>query len=60
MGEKKEASEEVTGGSVLIENRGGVIRGGGVGGRRVLRECLWGEGGGAKYFFRGRDSHKVL
>ena len=53
-GEKEEASKEVAG-RFLIKNRGrgGGFRGGGVGGGRALGECLWGEGGGANFFFSG-------
>ena len=29
-------------------------------GGRVLRECLWGGGGGLNIFFRGRNSHREI
>ena len=47
----------MVGGLVLIKNRGkgGVFRGGGVGGERALGECLWGEGGGGLNIFFGPE-----
>ena len=40
-------------GLFIFPNRGrrGGFRGEGAGGGRAPGECLWGEGGGAKYFF---------
>ena len=59
----EEASEEVAGGGgggpvqLKIEgNRGGIVRGGGVGGVRAPGQCLWGGGRVAKsYFFTQRN-----
>ena len=61
-GEREEASEEVAGGPILIENRGR-----GVGSEEEAREgerapwrCLRGGwGGGLNIYFRGRNAHRV-
>ena len=50
MGEREEASEQVVGGSVFVENKGG----GGV------SEEVRGERGVAKHFFGGQNSHQLL
>ena len=54
-GERRRRPRRWPGGPVLIQNRGrGVgFRGGGAGRGMAPGECLWGGGGGAKYFFSG-------